>query len=302
MNDVVVRELHTIEEFEEVFRLFDAIWRPQPGAAPLTVELMRALSHSGNYVAGAYRGDRLVGASAGFLAAPPGQAMHSHVTGTTAGQGVGLALKLHQRSWALARGLSTITWTYDPLVRRNAHFNLVKLGARPEEYLPSFYGPMDDAINAGDESDRMLAVWRLSDPAVLDAVRGRPRRVEVPEGAVVGVADAGGGPVTGRTDAATVLVAVPEDIETLRLKDPAAARAWRLAVREVLGGLLAEGARVTGFHDKSCYVVERGPSLPEGPEPPAWPVRRGLSHPASWKTPPGRRGIEGRGGARRTPP
>ncbi|MYV97850.1 GNAT family N-acetyltransferase, partial [Streptomyces sp. SID3343] len=58
----------------------------------------------------------------------------------------------------------------------------------------------------------------------------------------------------------TLLVDVPADIEALRRTDPAAARAWRVAVREVLGGLLADGARVTGFHRKSCYVVTRSPS------------------------------------------
>ncbi|GAA4231346.1 putative GNAT superfamily acetyltransferase [Streptosporangium album] len=169
MTGVVPRELHLIREFEDALRLFGGIWHSSPGGAPITVELMRALSHTGNYVAGAYDSDRLVGASIGFLATPAGQTLHSHVTGAVAGRGIGFALKLHQRAWAPDRGLERITWTYDPLVRRNAHFNLVKLGALPEEYLPSFYGAMDDAINTGDESDRMLAVWRLSEPQVVAA-------------------------------------------------------------------------------------------------------------------------------------
>ncbi|MBG0830328.1 GNAT family N-acetyltransferase [Planomonospora sp. ID67723] len=258
MSGTVVRELRSLEEFEQVFRLFDRIWRPEPGNAPATVELMRALSHAGNYVAGAYTQDgRLAGASVGFLAAPAGRALHSHVTGAEAGHGIGLALKLHQREWALARGLDRITWTYDPLVRRNAHFNLVKLGALPEEYLPSFYGAMDDAINAGDESDRVLAVWRLAEPRVAAAVGGEPCPPEVPPDAATGLGDRDGRPVPGRADARVVLVAVPADVEALRRRDPGAAKAWRHAVREVLGGLMAEGARVTGFHQKSCYVVER---------------------------------------------
>ncbi|MDP9849715.1 putative GNAT superfamily acetyltransferase [Streptosporangium lutulentum] len=257
MTGAVLRELHLIEEFEDVFRLFDDIWRPDPGSAPVTVEMMRALSHAGNYVAGAYDGDRLVGASVAFLGAPPGQVLHSHVTGASIGRGIGFALKLHQRAWALERGLERITWTYDPLVRRNAHFNLAKLGARPEEYLPSFYGAMDDAINAGDESDRVLAVWRLSEPHVLAAARRRPHPPRVPSGAVAALSDRDGRPVLGRADARTVLVAVPEDIEGLRRTDPGAAKAWRHAVRDVLGGLLSEGASITGFHRGSCYVVER---------------------------------------------
>ena len=254
---VRVAELFDLDEFERVRRLFDEIWRSEPGDTPISVELMRALSYAGNYVAGAYRDDLLVGASVGFLAAPAGHVLHSHVTGAPSGRGVGFALKQHQRAWALERGLEHITWTYDPLVRRNAHFNLVKLGARPESYLPSFYGTMDDAINVGDESDRILVRWRLNAPHVIAAAAGNPYTPAVPAGAVAGLRDRHDRPVVGTADAAVILMAVPRDIETLRRTDPRAARAWRHAVREVLGGLLGQGAAVTGFHPESGYIVER---------------------------------------------
>ncbi|MFO7250826.1 MAG: GNAT family N-acetyltransferase [Actinomycetes bacterium] len=256
MSAITVRELHEIEELRQVVRLFGGIWGTDP--PPVTIELLRALAHAGNYVAGAFDGDRLVGASVAFLGAPPGQVLHSHITGAeAAGHGVGLALKRHQRQWALLRGITRITWTFDPLVRRNAHFNLVKLGARPEEYLPGFYGPMEDVINAGDESDRVLAVWRLDAPHVVAAARGEPYPVRVPPDAAVALEPVAGRPVAHRADAAVLLVGVPPDIETMRRTDPAAALEWRRALRETLGGLLAAGARVTGFHDKAYYVVER---------------------------------------------
>ncbi|TDE30955.1 GNAT family N-acetyltransferase [Nonomuraea mesophila] len=251
---IEVRELHEMAEFEQVNDLFEDIWHFGPGDPPITVELMRALSHSGGYVAGAFEGGRLVGGSVGFLAA--GGALHSHVTGTTR-RGAGFELKLHQRRWALGRGIERITWTYDPLVRRNAHFNLAKLGARPEEYLPRFYGVMADAINQGDESDRLLAVWPLTAPHVEALARREPDESPAPDGAVVALADEGGRPVAGPAKAGTVLVAVPADIEGLRGSDPGTAKAWRLAVREVLGGLMAEGRAVTGFCGKSYYVVEQ---------------------------------------------
>ncbi|MFD1939943.1 MULTISPECIES: GNAT family N-acetyltransferase [Nonomuraea] len=240
-----IRELHTHEEFDEAFAVFTGIWGFDQGNQPINPELMRALSHAGNYVAGAYEGERMVGASVGFFA--EGGALHSHITGALIGRGIGFELKRHQREWALARGIDRVTWTYDPLVRRNAHFNLAKLGARPEEYLPSFYGVMGDAVNRGDESDRLLAVWRLSEP---DA----PYTLE---GAEVGLKEEDGRPVAVDTDAKVLLVAVPADVETLRRRDPGTAKAWRYAVRDVLGGLLEDGAQVTGFHAKSHYVVER---------------------------------------------
>ncbi|MFE5488302.1 GNAT family N-acetyltransferase [Streptomyces sp. NPDC056527] len=246
-----IRQLRSMEEFEDVSRLYATIWGTQAAGGPLPAEVMRALAHAGNYVAGVYEDGRLTGASVAFFGEPMGTTLHSHITGALSGRGNGLALKLHQRRWALARGLTRITWTYDPLIRRNAHFNLVKLGARPEAYLQSFYGAMDDAINGGDESDRVLTAWDLTVPADAAGPPDHPGRVPH------GVRNVDGRPLIGPTDADTVLVDLPDDIESLRRKDPGAARAWRLAVRHTLGGLLAEGARVAGFHDRRSYVVHR---------------------------------------------
>ncbi|MGW7069143.1 GNAT family N-acetyltransferase [Streptomyces sp. NPDC054855] len=256
-HGLVVRELHDLRELEGANALFEEIWGSSPGASPMGVEQMRALSHAGNYVAGAFDDGRLVGASVAFFAAPAGEALHSHVTGALPGRRAGLALKLHQREWALDRGLRRITWTYDPLVRRNAHFNLTKLGGRPVEYLTSFYGPMDDVINGGDDTDRALVAWEVNDAAVIAAAASRPVPVTVPEDAATALSVRDGLPVVGRADTATLLVEVPPDIEGLRRNDPGAAKAWRLAMRDVLGGLLADGARVTGFHDRRFYVVTR---------------------------------------------
>ncbi|MGW4031803.1 GNAT family N-acetyltransferase [Streptomyces sp. NPDC004838] len=276
-TEPAVREVHRLEEFRDMERLFERVWQYAPGEGPIAVELMRALSHAGNYVAGAYRGPELVGASVAFLAAPPGRALHSHVTGAGKGQGIGFALKQHQRDWALARGLDRITWTFDPLVRRNAYFNLTKLGATLEEYHPGFYGTMRDAINGGDDSDRVLARWDLNAPRVIAAATAPPRTTppgdttDAPTGHAI-AAEApdpvlaegpDGRPLLLPADAPTVLVQLPTDIETLRRTDPAAATSWRLAVREVLGGLLADGARVTGFHGRTGFVVDRLPSHPQ---------------------------------------
>ncbi|MBT2469430.1 GNAT family N-acetyltransferase [Streptomyces sp. ISL-66] len=250
MNALDLRELHTMEDLDAVSRLYAGIWGTDADSPPVSAEVMRALSHAGNYVAGAYENGRLVGASVAFYGDPIGTTLHSHITGPVIGRGIGLALKLHQGQWALDRGIQRITWTYDPLIRRNAHFNLVKLGARPEEYLRSFYGAMDDAINGGDESDRVLTAWDLTAPAGAYAS-------ELPTDAVHGVRNHDGHPVIGPTDAGTVLIDLPDDIESLRRTDPGAARAWRLGVRHTLGGLLAEGARVTGFHNRRSYIVRR---------------------------------------------
>jgi predicted GNAT superfamily acetyltransferase len=257
--DVVVRELHRLDHLQAAQRLFEDVWRPGEGEpSPMTVGLLRALEHAGSYVAGAFAGPRMVGASAGFFTAPPDPTLHSHITGvapTGQHRGIGFALKLHQRAWALARGVPLVVWTFDPLVARNAWFNLAKLGARPTAYLEDLYGEMPDAINAGMPSDRLLLEWRLDDPAVAAACAGRARRAP-PAGAAEPALDAGPGlePVPNKTGAAAVTVAVPPDVEAL---GPGGRRAWRAAVREALGGRMAAGGTVTGFlRHPDRYLVE----------------------------------------------
>ncbi|AVT38369.1 GNAT family N-acetyltransferase [Plantactinospora sp. BB1] len=262
---VEIRELADVAGFAEVRRLYDGIWGPDPRNPLVTTKLLRALSKSGGYVAGAYDGDELVGACVGFSGAPAGAELHSHIAGVCAaalGRRVGYALKLHQRAWVLARGGSAVEWTFDPLVARNAYFNVVKLAATAVEYLPDFYGEMDDEINAGDATDRLLIRWELRDPRVATACEGRHRagdaRAERAGGAVVGLGrTADGAPAPGTLDGDTVLVAVPPDIAALRSAAPDLARRWRTALREALVPLLAGGARVTGFDRAGWYIVGR---------------------------------------------
>lgn len=264
--DVVVREVGDPPTLARICAMFRRIWREDPSDPSLTPLLLHALSYAGNYVAVAAVGDELVGACVGFHGlGDHGWELHSHIAGVTAparGRNVGFALKTHQRAWALHRGLDRISWTFDPLVRRNAYFNLSKLGVRARAYLNDFYGPMSDGINAGDETDRLVAEWRLLDEPVARACAGRPEEPDVDAlraaGAAIGLsADASGRPALGSVDAATVLVGIPVDVENLRAVDATVATEWRRSVRQVLGGLLADGAAITGFSRAGCYVVQR---------------------------------------------
>ena len=267
---VRVAEIGDIDGLEAVYQLYDAIWRPDPTNPPVTTAMLRAMTKAGNYVAGAFDGTELVGACVGFFGSVRGTLeLHSHIAGVSPralGRSVGFALKLHQRAWALRRGVTVIEWTYDPLVRRNAYFNLVKLGALPAEYLPNFYGGMTDTINTGDDSDRLLTRWVLDAPEVAAASLGKPAfrdaQREIAAGAMIALGRTGDGhPAAGSLDADVLLVAVPPDFESLRATDPAAARRWRLALRDTLGTAMAEGARVVGFDRAGWYVVVRdGPT------------------------------------------
>lgn len=156
--------------------------------------------------------------------------MHSHITGVLPGhqrQGLGRYLKAHQRDWALARDVGHITWTFDPLIARNAHFNLAILGARATEYLENHYGEMRDPINRGDESDRLMISW---------AVAAAPAR-------------------TPRDDRVRASVEIPDDFEALRRSDPEAAASWRLRVRSQMQQHLAAGLVIGGFTVGRGYLL-----------------------------------------------
>lgn len=248
-------------------RVVETVWQPDADDPPVTRTMLRALSHAGNYLAQAHDGTAVVGICMGFFAAPLGAAMHSHIAGVTpevSGRHVGWALKLDQRAWALEHGVTRIEWTFDPLVRRNAYFNVAKLAASPAEYLVDFYGAMNDGINAGQGSDRLLTVWDLLAPDVVEACAGRRRRCDLESlrsrGAQVVLDEQAEAPVrasaTPETDG-TLLVRVPADIETLRRRGPALAREWRLAVRETLGTLMCRGATVVGVTRDGWYVLQQ---------------------------------------------
>jgi predicted GNAT superfamily acetyltransferase len=267
---VVVRELVTLAELDAMIAVFDEIWEPDSGHSSLRLDLVRAMTKAGNYASGAYdvASGQLLGACIGFFGPPTRAELHSHIAGVRPaglGRSVGFALKAHQRAWALSHGVRVIAWTYDPLIRRNAYFNLVKLGARPVEYLRNFYGVMDDVINGGTETDRMLVHWDLRSAVAAEASAGRPAPAsfadERARGAVVALSAGDDGrpvrglPLTGGPGARIFLVGVPPDIEAMRVSDPPLAAAWRTALRDALSPLMSSGARVTGFDRSGWYVV-----------------------------------------------
>jgi predicted GNAT superfamily acetyltransferase len=269
---VVVRELLTQDEFDAARLVWDTVWPMPGGGTEVTSHFLRALHHSGAYVSGAYSGEDIIGACLAVVARsqdPDGSwhtHLHSHVAAALPGRadrGLGTALKVHQRSWALDRDLDRIEWTFDPLVRRNARLNLVKLGGLAVRYHVDFYGAMTDGINEGDASDRFILHWDIASERVQAAMDGP---LEVPTrdslvaaGAAVAVsADGSGGPRVHDVDAPVILVALPEDVVALRVSDRALAARWRAAVRGAVEPVVNAGGRVVGQTVEGDYVVEVG--------------------------------------------
>jgi predicted GNAT superfamily acetyltransferase len=229
--DYSIRVLHHLYEMQQLQICTDLVWGPGTGNM-VSADFLMALSHAGGYVSGAFTstdsGEIMVACSFGMLAQHRGDwCLHSHITGVIPelqNSGLGTAMKNHQKQWALDAGLTAITWTFDPLVRRNAWFNIERLGANAVEFHINFYGPLNDEINGDDETDRLLARWNIDSP------RART------------------------TDSDAIFIETPEDIVQLRRTDPDAARAWRLKIRHELSKAFTTH-EVTGFTSEGSYTL-----------------------------------------------
>jgi predicted GNAT superfamily acetyltransferase len=237
------RLCHAHDEFHACMALEREVWN-DPGlevAFPLYV----VTAKSGGQVIGAFAGDRMIG----FTFAMPGlhgtrPYLHSHMTAVLPGfrdKGVGRSLKLFQRADALARGINLVEWTFDPLEIKNAHFNLMRLGAVVRRFLPNCYGVTGSPLHGGLPTDRLLAEWELDSGRVERCLRNEP-------------------PVASFSSRAE-RIAVPKSIGQLREKDPAAALQVQTRIRDEFLNWFGRGyvavAIETGA-DPANYVLEPG--------------------------------------------
>ena len=232
----------TDAEVDRALALAEHVW----GAPPVTLPIARAQTFAGWYVSLALDDGDPIGMCAGFVGVhdgpdgTPDLHLHSHLAAvlpSAQGRGIGRSLKRHQREWCLDRGIEHVSWTFDPLVRENARFNLHHLGAVGDRYLVDLYGPMDDDINRGQPSDRLLVHWDLRSERTERALDGP---LPVPKASRSGVP-------------------TPESIATMRAEDPDAALRWRLDVRAAMVEAFDAGLRPTAIDAAGNYVF-----TPEG--------------------------------------
>jgi len=88
--------------------------------------------------------------------------------------GIGRQLKDYQRAELARLGIRSMYWTFDPLIAKNAHFNLNRLGARVVEYVPDMYGTTKSPLHHGLATDRFVVVCSTT-PTVTLMRRLRPR-------------------------------------------------------------------------------------------------------------------------------
>jgi len=153
---------------------------------------------------------------------------------------LGERLKEYQRDRCRELGIATMYWTYDPLVARNAHLNLNRMGARVEEYVAAMYGEGTNSPLQGDmPTDRFVITWAIDPTRTAPALGALPAELPLAVGD-----DAREGDLV---DAPQVGIRVPRDISALAAADIATARRWRFATRRAFIHYQARGYRVAGF-------------------------------------------------------
>jgi predicted GNAT superfamily acetyltransferase len=261
---VTVRSLASAADFQAALELQRSTWGD--GFSDLVpAHVMKVAQRVGGVAAGAFAADgTMLGFVFGITGLLDGEPVHWSdmlaVREDHRGSGIGRLLKEHQRQVLAGLGVRTIQWSFDPLVARNAHLNLGRLGARVLEYVLDMYPDSDSPLHRGFGTDRLILSWTTADDAV-HAPMCRP--VDAPPINV----DAAGHPqptpaMAGHAEAASIVI--PEDIHSVLRTDPDTARAWRDSTRAAFLAALGSGYRVETFVRAS---VDRPPHYVLLPEP-----------------------------------
>jgi predicted GNAT superfamily acetyltransferase len=209
----------------------------------LPVRLFVTAQKIGGQTFGAFDGQKLIGFCLAIPGVKPGGApyLHSHmlaVADAYRDYGIGRRLKLYQREDALARGISLMEWTFDPLEIKNAYFNIERLGAIVHRFTRNQYGTTSSPLHGGLPTDRLTAEWWMDSDRVNRVLNGEP----VPRGPVVGS------------------IAVPTSASALRSSDPERVRALQSTLAEQFEKYFDSGLAVTAFEKTETtgnYLIGR---------------------------------------------
>lgn len=275
---ITIRPLQTETEYRAAEQLQRDVWGMED-VEVVAHDLLITVHKNGGLILGAFEtepgsNETLIGFVFGFVGLQAdGRAKHcSHLAGVTPlhqGRNIGYRLKLAQREYVLAQGIDLVTWTFEPLESRNAHFNLHKLGATCNTYVRNVYGAMRDKLNAGLPSDRFQVNWRLKSARVQARLAGQFQRLAPTalQGAgvvVINQAETVGellrpaetiAPIQG----SPLLVQIPADFQKIRAEDNSLARAWRAQTRQIFEAAFSAGYTATDLlfeNGTSYYLLE----------------------------------------------
>jgi predicted GNAT superfamily acetyltransferase len=265
----VIKIIENIAEMHAAVEIQRLVWQ-ESDTDIIPAHLMNSAVHNGGLLIGAYADQDLVGfvfGFPGFYSTPDGPRLkhYSSILGVRPewqGRGIGFALKRAQWQMVRHQGIDRITWTFDPLLSRNAWLNITRLGAVCNTYHRDFYGEMQDALNQGLPSDRFDVDWWVNSQRVNRRLSRRRRNALSLNHFLAGgagiinamVVDAhapvAGGQLAGiklGSDQIFLLVEIPADFQALKRSDPQVAARWRMQTRLVFEGLFQAGYIITDF-------------------------------------------------------
>lgn len=237
-TNIEIRHCETVPEYHECERIEGMIW-----GLSITVPsgIFVVAHHTGGQIIGAFDGSKMIGFTLALAGVRDGAPfLHSHMTAVLPDcrdQGVGRRLKLFQRQDALKRGIRLVEWTFDPLELKNAHFNLVRLGAIARRLIPNCYGVTESPLHAGMPTDRLVAEWWLDSERVKNILADNA--------------------VPSKDTAARV--SLPANLGDIKTKDRDAGVRVQSAAREQFQKYFAEGYVATGVEKRDAstdYILE----------------------------------------------
>ena len=261
------RSLESIDDLEKVADLEILVWGVQPRDA-VPANLLHAMVNAGSLVVGAYDKNKLIGMALMF---PTDRNKHkrlwSHMAAVDPAyqsRGIGFEIKQFQRKWALKNGYLEIGWTFDPLQRGNANFNLHVLGGSTNIYHENFYGEMNDGINAGLPSDRVEVIWQLRNQRVKRlSEHKKPSSLlalsNISDEQYL-LKDSNNQPIYRELspNQTVYLVEIPANINALKRLSIDLALAWQIALRNTFQTAFRSGYSAQDFiliDDHYCYVL-----------------------------------------------
>lgn len=264
---VQVRPAKSWEEFRECERIQQEVW----GTIAASSELLSVTQKCGGMVLGAFAGKKMAGFLYAFLGRFEKRLVHwSHMMAVREGSrdlGLGFRMKLAHRKLALAQGIKSICWTYDPLQSRNATLNVARLGVQITKYIPDCYGHFPSAIEKGLASDRFVVNWAIASQRVVQRLRQGPPQIDVsglPRANETALT-AGGFPGNRKLHLAIrsrrLLVEIPPHTDAMRAGEIELARRWRQETRRIFQTYFRAGYQVEGFVSPSpatgggCFYV-----------------------------------------------
>ncbi len=270
-EEIEVRPARTHAEYLACADLQKQTWGEEFGDL-VPPSILMVAQRIGGLTAGAFdRDGRLLGFVFGITGVEGGRLVHWSdmlaVRPEARDLGLGRRLKEYQRDYLQGLGVEVVYWTYDPLVARNAHLNLNRLGVWMVEYVQDMYGDSASELHRGLGTDRFIVAWSIAREEESTTRRWTIDSSQLAESPVANPAS--GEPQLSQTippgEAPLVRVQIPRDIHQVKAASPEVAAGWRTSTRAAFLQYFKRGYQVVGFYcedaaERCYYLLAR----PEG--------------------------------------